>query len=250
MARPLASLLALTLALAWALGPASAETAPAPRETVRYRLGLLARGPGYTPGRSAHTDSIQAGHMANIGAMAQSGILLAAGPFAGGGDLRGIFVFRPGEDDGLDTLLLHDPAIASGRLECRLHTWIAPSGIGDDYRRRAQANGKLGEGRPDSMVTHAWVMLRRGPRYTSNMVPGLEKLLARQAEYAEQLERDGKLLFKGAIEGTGDLRGIYVMSGDSATVMRLVSRDPAVRAGRFKPELLRWWTAWGTIPGH
>jgi len=58
------------------------------------------------------------------------------------------------------------------------------------------------------------------------------------------------LIYAGAIEGTGDLRGVLVMSGDSAAVARAVDDDPAVRAGRFTPRTLRWWTAWGNIPGH
>ena len=55
---------------------------PAAPASVRYRLGLLVRGPGWTPGRTARTDSIQAGHMANIGRMWRHGALLAAGPAA------------------------------------------------------------------------------------------------------------------------------------------------------------------------
>jgi hypothetical protein len=31
---------------------------------------------------------------------------------------------------------------------------------------------------------------------------------------------------------------------------RKMAEDPAVRAGRLKPRVLKWWTAFGNIPGH
>ena len=226
-------------------GTPDAERAP----TVRYTLGLLQRGSSWTPERTPHTDSIQAGHMANIGRMASLGALVAAGPFEDGGDLRGIFVFAP-EAGGLDTLLAGDPAIASGRLACRLSTWVAPPGLGEDYRRRAEALGRVGKGLPDSMVTYGWVMLLRGPRYDSRPTPSVKRLIESHRAYTDRLRASGRLVYAGAIEGTGELRGVLVMQGDSAAVERAVREDPAVRAGRFVPRLLHWWTAWGTIPGH
>ncbi len=226
---------------AWPL-TSRGSSAP-PTENVRYRLGLLVRGPGWTPGRSARTDSIQAGHMANIGRMWQHGALLVAGPFLNGGELRGVFVFRPG-DDPLDSLMAGDSAIATRRLECRVYPWVAPPGLGAEYRRNAEAGLK------DSMVTFQWVLLQRGPRYDANPSGRVQRLLARHQAHTERLRKSGQLLFAGAIEGTGDLRGVFVMQGDSAAVAKAIADDPAVRAGRFTPRILRWWTAWGNIPGH
>lgn len=227
----------------------AAEPVATSAADVRYQLGLLVRGPAWTPGRSPHTDSIQAGHMANIGRMAESGALLAAGPFENGGIMRGVFVFAPGAA-GLDTLMAKDPAIASGRLECRLYPWIAPPGIGEEYKRRAAAIESGGPGVRDSMLSYGWVMLHRGPRYDSKPTPAVIKLLGRHRQHVESLRANGRLIYAGSIEGTGDLRGVLVMQGDSAQVMRAVLADPAVRAKRFTPQVLRWWTAWGTIPGH
>ena len=221
----------------------------APPPTVRYSLGLLVRGPSWTPGRTARTDSIQAGHMANIGRMWEHGALVAAGPFENGGELRGVFVFRPG-DDPLDSLMAGDSAIATGRLECRLYPWIAPAGFGEDYRRRKLERAAEGLPPRDSMVTFGWVLLKRGPRYDSNPSPKVRQLVEKHAAYWEGLRHSGELVFSGAIEGTGDLRGVLVLQGDSASVARAVAKDPAVRAGRFEPRILRWWTAWGNVPGH
>ena len=212
-------------------------------ESVRYRFGLLRRGPGWTPERNAHTDSVQAGHMANIRRMAAAGALLSAGPFEDGGEYRGVFVFRPG-DDNLDSLMAGDPAIASGWLVCEKSVWFAPAGLSDDYRARSAS------GAPDSMTTFGWVFLRRGPRYDSNPSPSVLKLIERHQRYAEKLKARGQLVFSGAIEGTGDLRGILIFKGDKKSVERVMKGDPAVRAGRLVPQVLTWWTAVGAIPGH
>ena len=226
-----------------------ADREPADEAPVRYQLGLLTRGPAWTPERTAHTDSIQTGHMANIARMSAVGALLAAGPFAGDGNLRGVFVFAPGAA-GLDTLLASDPAIASGRLVCTLQPWLAPPGLGLDYRRRAEGIDRLSAVPPDSMVSFGWVMVHRGPRYDSKPTPAVQKLLGRHRDYIASLRASGRLVYAGDVEGTGELRGVLVLEGDSAQVARAVSADPAVRAGRFTPQILRWWTAWGIIPGH
>jgi len=244
-------MLRLTLAvlLVLAVSTAARADADAAPATLRYQLGLLTRGPGWTAERNAHTDSIQAGHMANIVRMAEAGALVAAGPFAGNGQLQGLFVFAP-DADSIESLLAGDPAIASGRLACTLRTWVAPPGLGEQYRQRKAAMISEGRSPSDSMVTFGWVMLHRGIRYDSRPTPSVEKLIKQHFEYTEKLRADGQLVYAGAIEGTGDLRGVLVMQGDSAAVARAVKDDPAVRAGRFAPTILRWWTAWGTIPGH
>jgi uncharacterized protein YciI len=241
--------LALALSLVLAASTAARADTDAAPSTIRYQLGLLRRGPTWTPERTAHTDSVQAGHMANIVRMAEAGALVAAGPFAGNGQLQGLFVFAP-DVDSLESLLAGDPAIASGRLTCTLSTWVAPPGLGEQYRQRKAA--RIGEGGSprDSMVSFGWVLLHRGRKYDSRPTPAVEKLIKQHFEYTEKLRADGRLVYAGAIEGTGDLRGVLVMQGDSAAVARAVNDDPAVRAGRFAPAILRWWTAWGTIPGH
>lgn len=239
----------LLVALAAAGTSAAAAEARPPASDVRYRLGLLVRGPTWTPERTPRTASIQAGHMANIGRMWEHGALLAAGPFEDGGELRGVFVFRPG-DDPLDSLMAGDSAIATRRLECRIHPWLAPAGIGEDYRRHAEVVARTGVGKRDSMVTFGWVMLQRGPRHDEGPSRAARSLDARHRAHVEKLRASGRLVFAGEVEGTGDLRGVLVMKGDSAEVARAVAEDPAVRAGRFTPRVLRWWTAHGTIPGH
>jgi uncharacterized protein YciI len=99
-------------------------------------------------------------------------------------------------------------------------------------------------------VTFGWVMLRRGSKYDSKPTPDVEKLLAKHGEYMRTLRASGQLVYAGDIEGTGELRGVLIMQGDSAHVARAVLADPAVKGKRYVAQVLRWFTAWGTIPGH
>jgi uncharacterized protein YciI len=241
--------IALALALL-ATAPAALRaavlSAPAAPATERYALGLLYQGPAWSAERTAASDSIQAGHMANIRAMADSGRLVAAGPCAGDPSLRGIFVWRVDSLAALPGLLADDPAIRSGRLRAEVYRWHAEPGIGEDYR----AAHAREPGAPDSMVSFSLVLLRRGPSYTSNWTPAVKRVLSAHAKRAGKLRHDGLLVLGGSIEGLGDARGLLVFAADTARARRLVAADPAVKSHRFVAQVWQWWTARGTVPGH
>jgi len=91
-------------------------------------LGLFVR-PGNAPDLSEEESAeIQAGHLANIEAMAASGDLVWAGPMADDGKLRGILVFRTLDGARLRELIAKDPAIKIGRLGVELYPWHVPNG--------------------------------------------------------------------------------------------------------------------------
>lgn len=236
-------LAASLLAQALAGAAAAAETGAAPE---RYALGLIWKGPAWTPGRTAHGDSVQAEHLRNNQRMFEAGRLLAAGPCGGNPELRGIWVWRVDSLAEIPALLAGDPAIQEGRLRCEVHRWYADPGIGADYRAAKQRN----PAKRDSMVTFSLVLLRRGPSYTSNFTPKVKKVLAGHGRHTAKLRREGRLVLGGSIEGLGDTRGLLVFKADSARTAKLLAADPAIKAGRFVPEIWRWWTAHGVVPGH
>src|SRR5690606_37138092 len=71
---------------------------------------------------------IQAGHMAHIMSMAESGKLVLAGPFMDGGEIRGIFVFDTTMEEA-EALTAQDPAVQSGRLVMELHPWYGSAAL-------------------------------------------------------------------------------------------------------------------------
>ena len=102
---------------------------PPKYEMTSYVVGLLYRGPNWSPESTPETERIQEGHMANIRKMGESGKLAVAGPFSDHGDLRGMFIFRIASVDEARALVNEDPAIQSGRLKYELHPWFAASGL-------------------------------------------------------------------------------------------------------------------------
>lgn len=95
--------------------------------TTNYYLGLLVRGPKFSPGESPERQKIQEGHMANMKRLADRGKLVAAGPFTEDTDLRGIFVFRTATMEEAQDLTNTDPAVKAGRLAIKLYEWKLPS---------------------------------------------------------------------------------------------------------------------------
>lgn len=240
------SLARLALALLAVTALAGARPAPPPPATESYALALLWRGAAWTPERTPRTDSIQAGHMANIRAMFEAGPLVAAGPCGGDPALRGLFVWKVDSLADLGPMLAADPAVASGRLRPEVHRWFADAGIGAGYRARITADPNA----RDSMVWFTVVLLERGPSYTSNWTPKVKKVLEGHAEHVARLRRDGALVLAGSFAGLGDPRGLLFFAADSARTATLLAADPAIRSGRFTAKYWRWWTAYGNVPGH
>lgn len=236
----LAAVLALTLAAG--TPPAVADDPPMP-PMATYVLGLLRKGPAWTPERSARTDSLQAGHMAHMKKMWEARRLLLAGPVSARDDLRGIWVFRADSAAEVRELALGDPTMQTGRLALDLLPWWAPAGIGDGYRERAKNPGL----KADSMVTRWLVFLKRGPRWT----PRAEEPL-RAAHLAHILGRiaDGSSPAAGPVDGSDEIAGISIYATDSLSAWTTANADPAVAAGRFRIEMVRLWTAYGNLPGE
>lgn len=117
--------------------PAAAHaTAPAPQSSAtpalppgmkQYWFVMLKRGPK----RDQPADEaakLQAGHMANMQAHAESGQLQIAGPFMDDGDWRGIFILDVPDRAAAQAMCDKDPAVQAGRLACEIHPWLSQKG--------------------------------------------------------------------------------------------------------------------------
>lgn len=102
----------------------------APTITMKtYHLGLIRKGPSWTPGETPEILALQEAHMANIRKLGAEGKLLLAGPFTDGGDLRGLFLFDVASLEEARALADSDPAVKAGRLVVELHPWLGPEGL-------------------------------------------------------------------------------------------------------------------------
>ena len=95
-----------------------------------YVMGMLYRGPQWTAEATEEVKKLQEGHMANINKLAGEKKLILAGPMAGTGDLRGIFVFDTDDLKQAQAWCDQDPAVKAGRLRVELHRWYSAKGIG------------------------------------------------------------------------------------------------------------------------
>lgn len=94
----------------------------------KYVIAFLKRGPNRDLPK-AEADSLQAGHMANIGRMADEGKLVIAGPFFNDGDLRGIYIFAVESIEEAQELTNSDPAIQAGSLVMELKEWYGSAAL-------------------------------------------------------------------------------------------------------------------------
>ena len=133
----LAGSVAAALAATPAAAPSPAPAAPAKPpsigpggyEMTTYYVGLLYRGPNWSPEDTPERRTIQEGHLANIRRLADEGKLLLAGPFTDDGELRGLFVFQVASLEEAKALCDSDPAVKAGRLRIELHPWYSARGI-------------------------------------------------------------------------------------------------------------------------
>jgi uncharacterized protein len=98
-------------------------------DTERVYFGFLKSGPNR--GQDPETAKrLQAEHLAYMGGQAAEGKLVAAGPIGeGGGDRRGIVVYRVETMEEARTRAEGDPAVKAGRLVVELHPWTVPRGV-------------------------------------------------------------------------------------------------------------------------
>jgi uncharacterized protein len=240
------SLLALAALVASACAaPAAAQLPPGAPPMATYRFGLLSRGDAWTPERNAHTDSIQAGHLANIKRMWEAGKLVCAGPFLDGGDLRGLFVFTADSLAECRALAAADPAIAAGRLKLELWDWFAPAGIGERYRELARQPGHR-----DSMVQVVFGFFDDAPgRAPEADSPELDRLQMAHVTRIFAALKDGTLLSAGPLDAAGKHRGVLVF-GPAITLEAArvwLADDPFVKSHRLVGDLHPWMFADGTF---
>ena len=97
-----------------------------------------------------------------------------------------------------------------------------------------------------AMTTYYVGFLYRGPKWTPEDTPELQRLQDQHLENIRRLALSGKLVLAGPFTDDGDLRGLFVFRVDSLAEARaLCDGDPAVKAGRLRVELRPWYAAKG-----
>ena len=112
--------------------------------------------------------------------------------------------------------------------------------------------GQDSEGDPPKKFDQYWmVFLERGDDPPELDEAASTALQRQHLAHLSKVQREGYALVAGPFEVPENepLRGIVLYRGDleKERVVELASADPAVRAGRLKVRVMKWWTRAGAI---
>ncbi len=108
----------------------------------KYVIAFLKSGPNKSSSEKDRKQ-LQRAHLDNIIKMANEGMLVLAGPFLDGGDLRGIYVFNVESVEEAIKLTETDPMIQKGVLVMEMHPWYGSATIqmlGELHKKVAKLN--------------------------------------------------------------------------------------------------------------
>lgn len=219
-----------------AAGQVVAESQP----TRVYYIVFLKRDPARKSISKEEGERIQSVHMANIHAMADRRVLVAAGPFDDTPSvISGVFFFTTSTIEEARKVAEADPTVAEHRNTIEVMAWRGPVGIGDEYRRLHKEKPET----PEGMGVHPFVILRRS-RNTLD-----EAVMAKHREYWARLRSDGKVVAHGTVEGDPSAVEIVIFHRiPDSEAASLVGADPAVSGGLLSFEAHRWWCAANVFP--
>ena len=102
---------------------------------------------------------------------------------------------------------------------------------------------------PQDMTVYYLRLLKRGPLWTAEETPEVERLQAAHVAYGRKLLDAGKLILNGPLLDNGDLRGVGIFRGVSLEEARALSdADPSVQADRLISEVHPWMIQKGVLP--
>jgi uncharacterized protein YciI len=209
-----------------------------------YLFGVLRRG-ATSRATGAEAEALQRAHLENMQRMVDAGLMIGAGPIGDNGDYRGVFIFKNGVRDKIETMLKGDPLIQSGRLVLDLLTWWGPEKIGDAYF----ANKKQHPDAQDKMLEYQLAFLLAGPNRKPDDDPETQKIQAGHMAHIRKMGEAGHLVAAGPFVEDVALRGIFVFKLESLEAAKAAAaQDPAVQAGRLVLDIHPWFVAEGVLP--
>ena len=114
-----------------------------------------------------------------------------------------------------------------------------------DTPGQVKIDSAMVEDAPTEMAEYFIVFLRRGPKWTAEMTPEIEKVLEGHFANIKKLTAEGKLALAGPFfgqEGDSALAGLFIFRVDSIEqAISLTEQDPGVMSGRFIYEVVPWY---------
>ncbi|WP_375766247.1 YciI family protein [Archangium gephyra] len=95
---------------------------------------------------------------------------------------------------------------------------------------------------------HYLVILRRGPSWSPEVTPAVERIQSEHMAHLNRMADSGKMIIAGPFGEQQDptFRGACLYKTETLEEARkLAEEDPAVKAGRLKVEIMAWYTEKG-----
>ncbi|MBZ0111183.1 MAG: DUF885 family protein [Thermoanaerobaculia bacterium] len=139
-------------------------------------------------------------------------------------------------------VVLRDGPLPLSVLQDSVHLWLA----------QKKEKASLAEGNAPAAFDSYWmVFLMRGDQAAKLSDAELGEIQRGHLAHLSRLHQDGHTLVAGPFEAgeTEPMRGIVLYPGDltEEEVRALAEDDPAVRAGRLRIDLRKWWTGAGAV---
>jgi uncharacterized protein YciI len=179
------------------------------------------------------------GHLANLTRLSDEGKAVAAGPFEGTQDRRGIVILKSGKymtKEDVAKEFAADPYVKTDKLRVEIHPWATGKGAIKKWKT------------PEEMKSYVFVVLERGTDRTDLGEREGNDLQAAHLEHINEMMASGGLGIAGPFRDGTDMRGILVFKhSDLEKAKRLVDQDPLVKRNRLKATYLTLWMAAGIV---
>lgn len=173
-------------------------------------------------------EGLQAAHMANLDRLAQEGLLLAAGPFEGGG---GLLILDAENIDDAKALVQSDPAVQAHRFK----TEVIPFSV--------TGNDLCGAEEPYEMVTYQFIRMISNPDYFEDF----DKMFRANRMFLSDLNmKNNYVITYGAFSEYND--GILILDVSTPEeAEKIIKKHPSVKAGQLTYEVKSLYIAKGTF---
>jgi uncharacterized protein YciI len=180
----------------------------------------------------AEVNEIQRQHMANMDSLATEKLLLAAGPFHGGGGLQ---IIAASDFAEAEKLVNSDPAVKAGRF----NTEILPLNMG--------VGGICPVMEPYEMVEYQFIRYIPVEKAVAEESPKkLEKYIKRHLNYIKANYYENKLI-ANADFGPGMGGFLVAFKNDDEDFEGFINYDPYIKSGLYTYDVRILWIAQGTF---
>lgn len=179
------------------------------------------------------------GHLANLTRLSDEGKAVAAGPFAGTQDRRGIVILRAGKymtKEDVAKEFAADPYVKADKLRVEIHPWAAGKGAIKKWKT------------PEEMKSYVFVILERGADRAELPEKEANELQIAHLRHISEMMASGGLGIAGPFRDDTEMRGLFIFKhADTERAKKLVDQDPLIKRGRLKATYLTLWMAAGIV---